>query len=193
MLRLGAIQLNRPLSEAETAALTAAVPPERLARLSGRGGRRAQVLCAYGLLLALLRDNLGWDRLPDMARTRQGKPYFPAAPWVQFSLAHTDGGALAAVSDTTVGVDLERIRPAPGRLRARLDPTGTEESFFRLWTGLEARAKQTGQGLSLPPVPPERPEPPLALWPGYAAACASDQAVEGIRLFTPEELVTTII
>lgn len=93
-----------------------------------------------------------------------GKPFLPAAPGLQFSLAHTAGAALLALSDThAVGVDLEAPRPiriAPARraaieaaavraadgqpLPAETDP---ERRFLRAWVRLEAVAKCTGEGI----------------------------------------------
>lgn len=84
----------------------------------------------------------------------------PEAPGVQFSLSHSGGYALLAVSDSDVGADLERIRPAPERVAARVFTPDEQRwlagdddydtRFFTLWTLKEALLKACGRGLTLP-------------------------------------------
>ena len=84
-----------------------------------------------------------------------GKPYIPGGP--HFSLTHSGTLAALAVSDTPVGLDIEKIAPVR-RAAARAltieerkymeaDP---ERRFACLWTRKEAVLKCTGAGLSRP-------------------------------------------
>jgi 4'-phosphopantetheinyl transferase len=89
-----------------------------------------------------------------------GKPR--AAGPVEFSLSHTDGLALIAVSTVDVGVDVEVIRETPLADRlisrcltaaeqaavARADDTTT--AFLRYWTAKESYLKGLGIGLAEP-------------------------------------------
>ena len=60
MVHVWMVKTDRVLSEEEAAALTACLPPERRVRLAGQLPRQqAEVLWAYGLLLALLREREG--------------------------------------------------------------------------------------------------------------------------------------
>lgn len=91
---------------------------------------------------------------------RAGQYGKPCAPGVFFSLSHSGGYALLAVSDADVGADLERLRPAPMRTAGRvfapeeLDWLAAGEDgdarFFTLWTLKEALLKAAGCGLTQP-------------------------------------------
>ncbi len=97
---------------------------------------------AYRLLGLAAEREWGLTRLPDIARMAGGKPWFPDFPAFHFNLSHSWGAAVCALHDGPVGVDVERLRPAPRRLAAGLD----DESFFRRWTALEATVKRQGRG-----------------------------------------------
>ena len=122
---------------------TQGLDPAR-ARCRGRS-RSAESAFAYSLLLYAL----GLDELPRLALDGAGKPYFPDLPSVHFSLSHTKGLVLAAVSDRPVGADAQLIEPArAGRLQEAL-MTETERrdfDFFTLWTLREAAFKLDGTG-----------------------------------------------
>ena len=175
---LWAMQIRRPLTEAERSRLMELLPPvrrERLVRLKIRE-KQEEVLCAYGLLAWALRQRLGWQSLPEMCLTEQGKPFFSAFPSIHFSISHTEGAVMVGVSETSVGVDLEKIRPVSRRLRERFS-ADTAEAFFELWVRREARGKCSGQGIGSM----LRQEPPMGTdewydsfepFPGYAAGAA---------------------
>lgn len=129
---------------------------------------------------------------------------------VRLSLSHSADLALCAVSrERRVGVDVERLRATipVGRIAARMFSPGEaaellglpelaqRRAFFRLWTGKEAYAKATGEGLASvlkQHEPFAESKPTSAPWsvrevnPG--AAYAGAVAVEGngwrLRLFT---------
>ncbi|MCI2057902.1 MAG: 4'-phosphopantetheinyl transferase [Oscillibacter sp.] len=194
-VEIWAARLIRPLREDEDRALTALLPPERAARLqrSRNTAGRAEALCAYALLLELLQSRYGWERLPEVALSKTGKPWFPACPEACFSLSHTAGAAAAAVHDRPVGVDLERLRPVSPRLLRRTEARDPE-TFFRDWVRREALSKKKGGNLAElfkePSVPPGVFYFPLELFPGYAAGAAGcDSAPPEVRLRTQEELL----
>ena len=95
--------------------------------------------------------------LPDLtiARAPGGKPYFPAAPWLHFSVSHSGDVWLCALSDAPVGVDVQYRQPTREAALARrfFHPREVAwlgenpDSFFRLWTAKEACVKLTGQGI----------------------------------------------
>lgn len=103
------------------------------------------------------------EHLP-IRQTVSGKPFL-ADMVLKFSIAHSEGICLCAVSDRAeIGCDLERCNPelaspdvsaaffAPAENRALelLDGVERVEGFFRLWTCKEAFVKGTGRGLSQP-------------------------------------------
>lgn len=68
----------------------------------------------------------GWRALPELARSGRGKPYFRHWPEKWFSLSHSGGLTLCALSDDgPVGVDVEVERPRrPGLMAYALSPAG---------------------------------------------------------------------
>lgn len=167
-------RLPRPLTEEEAARLLARMPPDRRARLGAAPEARREPLCAYGLLALALRRREGWRDLPEIALGERGKPYFPTRPGLHFSLSHTEGAVLAALSDRPVGADIQRVRPVSPEAMRRIAGTEDPEAFFRCWVRREARSKRTGQGMASmlraePPMGPEERYQAVEAFPGYAA------------------------
>jgi 4'-phosphopantetheinyl transferase len=113
-------------------------------------------------LRLLLSAHIGWERArAPFAREAGGKPYLANAP--QFSLTHSDGYALIALSTSSpVGVDLEPVRSVriADNRRARIERIAetvargaalpaqpADARFAQAWVRLEALAKVTGEGI----------------------------------------------
>ena len=167
MTDLWMVRIDRPMRQAESEALLALLPQERRNRLHGHAlEKQPEVLCAYGLLLALLRKRCGWQGFPAVARNAEDKPFFPAYPGVCFSISHTEGAAAAAVAETSIGVRLE------------------------------ACAKRTGAGIlhqlheKAAPAP-ETVYSEIETFPGYAAGAAGQNPLlpGEIRRLTLDELL----
>ena len=118
---------------------------------------------AWLLLMRALRDSGLYPSTLTVAIGENGKPYFPSAPHIGFSLSHAGHYALCALSDRPVGCDIEAIRPFDARLPRRfftpeecadLDalPSPEEKSarFCAFWTLKESFVKAIGKGLTLP-------------------------------------------
>lgn len=84
----------------------------------------------------------------EIKRTQNGKPY---ADGIHFSLSHTDGFTVCAVSDKNVGVDAEKIRTIENKekILARygifMEENASDRGFFEEWTKLESRIKYFGE------------------------------------------------
>ena len=119
------------------------------ARCPARGEHEA----AYRLLSLALERELGLP-MPEIAREPGGKPCFPSRPDICFNLSHSHGAAVCAIHDKPIGVDIEKLRPAPRRLAAGMG----DEDFFRLWTAKEATVKRLGLGIAAlrKPLAPDR-------------------------------------
>lgn len=86
----------------------------------------------------------------------------PEVKNLYFNLSHSDNMVICAVSDKTVGCDIERIQTAPKRIAKRFfheneieylerfDEHRKNEEFYRLWTIKESYLKMTGYGLTFP-------------------------------------------
>ena len=95
-IELWAARLERPLTEAEEAAMLALLPPERRERLLRlrQPEKRREPLCAYLMLRRALWEQFHWRDLPEIRTASLGKPFFPDHPEVHFNLSHTAGAVL---------------------------------------------------------------------------------------------------
>ena len=138
-----------------------------------------------------------------LARQAQGKPWFPAAPELHFSISHSGGRWVCAFADAPVGLDLQAHRPCRALALARRFFTPEEAewlrsrgeaAFFDLWCAKESWLKYTGRGLSALPEAivlapdgqfPARPDARLQLLPvfdGYSlCVCTKDAARVALR------------
>lgn len=108
---------------------------------------------AVRALLARSYQRIIGGPMPEIVISTGGKPDWRDSPW-HFSLCHTRGAVLCAISDAPVGLDAERIRPVRAEVVSRvLAPQelrqydGSAETFLRFWTLKEAYAKYTGEGI----------------------------------------------
>lgn len=156
---------------------------ETRARRPGRSRARGS---AFGVSLLEEAVRQVWDiPLPELAAAPGGKPYFPAYPELCFSVGHTQGAVLAALSRAPVGADVERRREIHAEtVRRLMRPDCGDLTFFELWTLRESYYKLTGRG-DLRAIPFSRaegvvtpPEPDILCRvydeiPGCAAAACS--------------------
>lgn len=85
----------------------------------------------------------------------QGKPYLKSGE-AMFSISHTGEFWFCMFGDADIGLDFEKLRQRNYRKLAKrffseneqkLVDNGGEDAFYKIWTGKEARAKQSGEGL----------------------------------------------
>lgn len=161
-----------------------------MTRIYGRvGGDGKGQACP--LLEEAVRLCWGWESLPGVERSERGKPFFPQTPGHWFSLSHSGGVVLCALSDSgEVGVDVELIRPRRARFpRYVLSEAelavydGSWGDFYRIWTLKESWCKRQ----DIPIYPPRRVEtPPPCPHRSYegdgwrAAVCCTDEPPEYI-------------
>ncbi len=101
---------------------------------------------AYRLLAYAYRRLYGAP-LPEIVKTPEGKPFFPARPEVYFSLSHTQGRVMVCIGDMPCGCDTQLKRPVSDGVIART--CAPEElaafDFFELWTLKESLIKLRGR------------------------------------------------
>ncbi|MDD4715677.1 MAG: 4'-phosphopantetheinyl transferase superfamily protein [Oscillospiraceae bacterium] len=122
-------------------------------------GRDGKVL-AYSLLSYGVRRVFGLKTLPELAREKRGKPYFPDYPSLFFNLSHSGPFAFCGLGTGPLGVDIEQMRPCRAGLPRRVMSSreyeaysscaDQRERFFSLWTLKESYCKCTGEGLAVP-------------------------------------------
>lgn len=102
---------------------------------------------AWSLLLAALGRERGIKALPEIA-LRGGKPYFHGLEEARFSLSHTRGAVLCALSERECGCDAQLISPRDLAFAERLADAREREDFtlHELWCLRESVYKLTGGG-----------------------------------------------
>lgn len=85
---------------------------------------------------------------------KNNKPYFKDYPNVRFSISHSGDLVVLAMSDTEVGIDIEKIKPrdyesivARHFTEGEAKEVDSIESFLKVWTKKEAYLKLTSEGL----------------------------------------------
>lgn len=108
----------------------------------------AQSAAAWSLLLWALRRERALEVLPERASDAFGKPYFPSRPDICFSLSHTRGYVLCALSETPVGADVQLVSGKDAAFASRLMSERERRDFtlHELWCLREAVYKLTGRG-----------------------------------------------
>ncbi|MCI9155357.1 MAG: 4'-phosphopantetheinyl transferase superfamily protein [Lawsonibacter sp.] len=158
---------------------------------------------ARGLLALAVREVWGLSPLPEIARGPHGKPFFPEREDLHFNLSHSGDLALCALDAAPVGGDIQLVKQWRPSLPRRVCSGGELAwlegqpelwpAFTLLWALKEARAKESGQGLTQSirdiqvPFPEEGPVLFDGLWfqtwsgPGWAAAvCGHSKPPEKI-------------
>lgn len=150
---------------------------------------------AWSLLALAAREVWGLRDLPETAVNAAGKPFFPSHPGLHFSVSHTKGTVLVALSDAPVGADVERRREIPDVVRRRLfEVEHGDLELFELWTLRESWYKLTGHG-DLRDIPFMRrggvliPPNPSALCRLYDTIPGCAAAVCTLRGLPPKELI----
>ncbi len=91
----------------------------------------------------------------EIYKNQHGKPFLKGKDGFYFNISHTDGMTVLAVSDSEVGVDVERVKKANFKIAKRYflpneaQYIGDDDiRFFEVWTKKEAFLKYKGTGLS---------------------------------------------
>ncbi len=91
-----------------------------------------------------------------------GKPRLRHYPGLHFNISHSGQWVVAAVGESTLGVDVEQIQAIDLEIAERFfsareteyilcqPPTNRLTAFYRIWTLKESYIKAVGKGLSIP-------------------------------------------
>ena len=115
---------------------------------------------AHAAALALLEKLYGGP-LPEIRRTKLGKPYFADSP-LHFSISHTPHYVFAVLSDRPIGIDAEEMDRdiklslaekilSPGEYAQFQKAEDKRLALLKFWVLKEAAGKCTGEGLQLWP------------------------------------------
>ena len=89
------------------------------------------------------------------------KPYLANISDIHFNISHSGNFVVCALSDKTVGIDIEQVKPVELKIAKRFFSAGEYEfiaakadnktlAFYKIWTMKESYVKWEGKGLSMP-------------------------------------------
>lgn len=140
-------------SEAQYAAVYDRLSPSRRAHIDSfrhTGARRRSLTGELALRTLLAQE--GIDAVPE--RLPSGQPVLQGSD-LCVSISHCDDLVACAISDSPIGIDVEKIRPVkPAMIERVCTPeelawVGEDrERFFAVWTAKEAYFKMVGTGIT---------------------------------------------
>ena len=151
----------RPEGEAPEHAegLLSAYRREKLAALKTPRARSEAVFSELLLRRALAVSGFPVGATLDIAAGEHGKPFLPGGEFF-FSISHSAGAVLCAISDRETGADLQIVTRAKPPLMERffadeereyvLSAEDADGAFTEIWTKKESWCKLSGLGLALP-------------------------------------------
>ena len=135
--------------------------------MAGLAGRRCDAIMKYkmpadrkrGLMAGIMiREHLGEHGIDvgDVRVTENGRPYVDG---IDFNVSHSGDYVIMALSDDSVGCDIEHMRDRPVTVATKYF-SDTEKAwmqkqpderlaFYRIWTARESYIKLTGEGILL--------------------------------------------
>jgi len=133
---------------------------EEILAATGKEKRCQQSKIAYQLLAYGLKNEFGIEKIPDIAKNKHGKPYFPDCPHIHFNVSHCQNGIMCGIHDNEIGVDIENLLVYKENLAKRISherewkllcEAADEEKnriFGRIWVAKESYLKQQGTGIN---------------------------------------------
>lgn len=135
------------------------LPPERQTRINRYRRTIDKKLSAVSYIILLYALAKNYDiKNPEILITEHGKPCLTNYPDIYFNISHCEKGCICAVSDTSVGVDIQEIRPYFSEIAERVcsaeemnvinSTHNKAREFTKIWTMKESYVKMTGKGIS---------------------------------------------
>lgn len=126
----------------------------KVANLKNVNGKKLSLLAEALLLYGM--DTLGakYDVPLEFAFNKHGKPFVKGRDDLFFNLSHSGDMAVCAISDNTVGVDVEKItRNCDSAVEkyytVREKDLSADKGSSYIWTRKEAVAKANGRGIGI--------------------------------------------
>ncbi len=131
----------------------------------GKEKRQTEHLLGKHLLYKGLKDLYGIVSEKEdpvvILKGKHGKPYVRDYPQIHYNISHTEGLVACGLGGSSLGIDVERIRPFPDSVAERVFssaenhcmralPEEEQNSyFFRMWTLKESYVKALGCGITV--------------------------------------------
>ena len=130
---------------------------EKVSRLKSVSQKSLSAV-VYLLLRYALATKYGINELVSFEYGKNEKPRLKDFPYIHFNLSHTANAVACALSDSPIGVDVQRISNISDKVAERvltkqefkefLQACNPGEFFCKVWTIKESVLKQTGQGIA---------------------------------------------
>ncbi len=103
-----------------------------------------------GILTDILLEEYGLrEKNMNYAENKYGKPFFPERQDIKFNISHSGSFAMAAVSSSEVGCDIEEDKKTDTDIsRLCLSENERKDDIIRIWTMKESFLKKEGCGLN---------------------------------------------
>ncbi len=130
---------------------------ESIAKLSQQKNKNASVSAYLLLKEALKLNSINIDDY-EYSIGEKGKSFLKYCPY-QFSISHSKGFCVVALSLDDVGIDIEKMVPHNSKIERMFtdldrrfinDSNRKDQAFYQIWTSKEAYVKALGNGLSIP-------------------------------------------
>ena len=164
MLGIYAVKQSHLLNDKDFNFLLTYVSDDKKERINRYMIRSAaqQSLISDVLVRSIIHEQLGLSNEEiRFGRNNYGKPYLIGRDDFYFNVSHSDEWVVCAVSDSVVGVDVEKIKPTDYNISKRFFSEDENkylvckkgqqklDSFYDLWTLKESYIKAIGKGLHM--------------------------------------------
>lgn len=165
MLRIWIVSIEREIEETKWIQLVSEIDSTRKLSINGfkLHSDKKRALIAGLLIKAMVKryhPNVPYKKI---SKNRYGKPYIQGINDFHFNISHSGSYVCCAVSDSEVGIDIEKISSSiiidnykPFFSVAEWEQINSDEkkrldNFYSLWTLKESYLKKIGTGLSKDP------------------------------------------
>ena len=145
------------LKEDDLKSILSELPNEIKEKIKAKRLLKSKLLTAfsYKVLFDFCKEKLGF--IPKVKIKSGGKPYFENGG-IHFSISHSKNIAVCAISQSEVGIDIERLDKERDYLSLAeryftkkeyekiRESENIKEAFIKYWTAKEAYIKYTGEG-----------------------------------------------
>ena len=136
------------------------MPIERIKKYNQYSSNKNKLNClvSYLLLWFALKQNHLIESHPSFTYGANQKPYIKQNSNIFFNISHTNGCVTCAISNSEIGVDIEKIRPINLNISKKIctpseqklfDKSSNKSNFLlTIWTKKESYVKCKGMGYS---------------------------------------------
>ncbi len=164
MLEILAVKQNSVLNDDNFNYLLSYVSNEKKERLNRYLSRSVaqQSLISDVLVRSIIHDKLDLNNSEiHFGQNEYGKPYLMSNSDFYFNVSHSGEWVVCAISDSVVGIDVEKIKPTDFNISKRFfskdendflickDGPQKLDTFYDLWTLKESYIKAVGMGLHM--------------------------------------------